>query len=78
MIKTGNPALDRSRQVLDQAGAAWDKAFRKLNDEPTPDNMRVFQAAQQAYTQAQRTYLVAVTVSLLPQTHPGAQPCNQQ
>lgn len=78
MIRTGNPSLDQACERLDRAGAAWDKAFRQFNDEPTQDHMRVFQAAQRAYTQAQRTYVVAVTVSQLPHILPGAQPCNQQ
>ena len=67
MIRTGNPSLDRACEMLDQAGADWDKAFRQFCDKPTEINMRVLQAAQIAYTATQQTYLLAVTVSRLPQ-----------
>jgi hypothetical protein len=75
---TPDPALKRAKELLEQTGAAWDKAYHQLNDEPTPEHMRVFQAAQQAYIQAQRTYLLAVTVSRLPQLPAAVPSLNQE
>ena len=63
MVDTEQTPLARASELLDKTGANWDRAFRKFADEPTPANERAYQAAQQAYFQAQRTYLLAKTMS---------------
>jgi hypothetical protein len=58
-----SPVITSPKQLLDQTGDNWDKAFRRFNDEPTPPNQAALVAASLAYRTAQQTYLLAVTVA---------------
>lgn len=51
-------ALDK----LDQAGAAWDRAYKNYLESPTPPHEAALMAASQAYKQVQRTYQAAQLV----------------